>query len=165
LFELIYADPPWQLGNPDSAYAPEQYYPTLPLDEIAALPVPAADDALLYLWAVNSHLPDALYAMQAWAFEYRSCEVWVKPSIGMGVWTRNRHELLLIGRKGNASPAPRKRLLDSVIEAPRTRHSEKPTAVYERLERLYPHRSKLELFARAARPGWQAWGNQIEQAA
>jgi len=164
-FELIYADPPWQLGNPDSAYAPEQYYPTLPLDEIASLPVPAADDALLYLWAVNSHLPEALTVMVAWGFEYRSCEVWVKPSIGMGVWTRNRHELLLIGRKGNASPAPRKRLLDSVIEAPRTRHSEKPTAVYERLERLYPHLAKLELFARAARPGWRAWGNQIEQAA
>ena len=59
-FELIYADPPWQLGNPDSDYAPEQHYPTLPLDQIAALTVPAAEDALLYLWAVNSHLPDAL---------------------------------------------------------------------------------------------------------
>ena len=163
-FELVYADPPWQLGNPDSDYAPEQYYPTLPLDQIAQLTTPAADDALLYLWAVNSHLPDALQVMAAWGFEYRSCEVWVKPSIGMGVWTRNRHEHLLIGRKGTASPAPRKRLLDSVIEAPRGRHSEKPACVYERLEHLYPRRSKLELFARGRpRPGWTAWGNQVEQ--
>ena len=163
-FELIYADPPWQLGNPDSDYAPEQYYPTLPLDQIAQLAIPAADDALLYLWAVNSHLPDALAVMAAWGFEYRSCEVWVKPSIGMGVWTRNRHEHLLIGRKGDASPAPRKRLLDSVIEAARGRHSEKPACVYERLEHLYPRRSKLELFARGTpRPGWTAWGNQVEQ--
>ena len=44
--------------------------------------------------------------IDAWGFEYRSNEVWVKPSIGMGVWTRNRHEHLLIGRKGNASPRP-----------------------------------------------------------
>jgi len=126
--------------------------------------VPAAENAVLYLWAVNSHLPDALQVMAAWGFEYRSCEVWVKPSIGMGVWTRNRHEHLLIGRKGNASPAARKRLLDSVIEAPRGRHSEKPACVYERLEHLYPRRSKLELFARGTpRPGWTAWGNQVEQ--
>ena len=162
-FDLIYADPPWQLGNPDSDYAPEQYYPTLPLDQIAQLALPVANDALLYLWAVNSHLPDALAVMAAWGFEYKSCEVWVKPSIGMGVWTRNRHEQLLIGRKGNASPAPRKRLLDSVIEAARGRHSQKPAVVYERLEQLYPRRSKLELFARGRpRPGWTAWGNQLE---
>ena len=162
-FQLIYADPPWQLGNPDSDYAPEQYYPTLPLEEIAALRVPSAKDALLYLWAVNSHLPDALAVMEAWGFEYRGCEVWVKPSIGMGVWTRNRHELLLIGRKGNASPAPRRRLLDSVIEAPRGAHSEKPAVVYERLEHLYPNLSKLELFARGTpRRGWNAWGNQLD---
>ena len=162
-FELIYADPPWQLGNPDSDYAPEQYYPTLPLDEIARLAIPAAEDAVLYLWAVNSHLPDAFEVMAAWGFEYRSCETWVKPSIGMGVWTRNRHELLLIGRRGNASPAPRKRLLDSVIEAPRGRHSEKPSCVYERLEHLYPKRTKVELFARGKpRPGWTAWGNEVD---
>src|SRR5919206_734684 len=35
-FELIYADPPWQLGNPTSAYAPENHYPTLPLEQIKA---------------------------------------------------------------------------------------------------------------------------------
>ena len=81
----------------------------------------------------------------------------------MGVWTRNRHELLLIGRKGDASPAPRTLLLDSVIQARRGRHSEKPTIVYERLEHLYPGRTKLELFARGTpRPGWNAWGNQVE---
>jgi N6-adenosine-specific RNA methylase IME4 len=165
-FQLVYADPPWQLGNPDSDYAPEQYYPTLPLDHIKALPVPAAADALLYLWAVNSHLPQALEVLAAWGFEYRSCEVWVKPSIGMGVWTRNRHELLLIGRKGKASPAPRRKLLDSVIEAARGRHSEKPALLYERLEHLYPEHSKLELFARGRpRRGWTAWGNELEQAA
>ncbi|HZT93909.1 MAG TPA: MT-A70 family methyltransferase [Gaiellaceae bacterium] len=164
LYELMLADPPWQLGNPDSDYAPEQYYPTLPLEEIAALQVPAAEDALLYLWAVNSHLPDALRVMAAWGFDYRGCEVWVKPWIGMGVWTRNRHELLLIGRKGAASPAPRRLLLDSVIEAPRGRHSQKPETVYQRLEHLYPSLARLELFARGnTRPGWTAWGNQANQ--
>jgi hypothetical protein len=30
-FELIYADPPWQLGNPDGEHAPENHYPTMPI--------------------------------------------------------------------------------------------------------------------------------------
>jgi N6-adenosine-specific RNA methylase IME4/ParB-like chromosome segregation protein Spo0J len=164
-FQLIYADPPWQLGNPGSSYAPENYYPTLPLAEIMQLPAPAADDALLYLWAVNSHLPEALEVMAAWGFTYRSNEVWVKPSIGMGVWTRNRHELLLIGRRGTAGPPDPKNRLGSVIEFPRGRHSQKPACVYERLEQFYPQLSKLELFARGKpRPGWSVWGNEAEAA-
>jgi hypothetical protein len=43
--------------------------------------------------------------------------------------------------------------------APRREHSRKPEVVHERIERLVegPY---LELFARASRPGWDAWGNQ-----
>jgi N6-adenosine-specific RNA methylase IME4 len=29
------------------------------------------------------------------------------------------------------------------------------------IERLYPDASKLELFARSERPGWDAWGNEV----
>ena len=164
-FQLIYADPPWQLGNPDSHYAPEAHYPTLRLEEIKQLEVPSAADALLYLWAVNSHLPQAIEVMGAWGFDYRSNEVWVKPSIGLGVWTRNRHELLLIARRGGASPPEPAARLDSVIEASRGHHSQKPACIYERLERLYPTLSKLELFARGRpRRGWVAWGNEVEAA-
>ena len=159
-FELLYADPPWQLGNPDGPYAPENHYPTMPLAEILALRPPAADDALLYLWAVNMLLPEALQVIAAWGFSYVTNLVWVKPSIGLGVWARNRHELLLVGRRGKASaPEPAARP-DSVIEAARRAHSQKPDCVYELLERAHPRASKLELFARSARPGWVAWGKE-----
>ena len=68
-FQVIYADPPWQLGNPESKWSPEQHYPTLPPTEtIKALPVPAAADAVLFLWAVSSLLPDALEVLSAWGF-------------------------------------------------------------------------------------------------
>ena len=163
-YELILADPPWNLGSNTSASAPDQHYPTLALDDIAALPVPSADNALLYLWAVNSHLREALHVMDAWGFEYRSNEVWVKQSIGRGVWTRHQHELLLIGRKGHARPAHPNLLASSVITADRREHSRKPDVVYDRLELLYPERSKLELFARGKqRHGWIFWGNQVKQ--
>jgi N6-adenosine-specific RNA methylase IME4 len=160
-FQLIYADPPWQLGHPDSRHAPENHYPTMALDEIKAMQIPAADDAILLIWAVNSLLPEALAVIDAWGFEYRSNLVWVKPSIGLGVWTRNRHELLLLGRRGkHPAPDPEQRP-DSVLEAKRGRHSAKPNRVYELIEAAWPHTSKLELFHRGpTRPGWHCWGNQ-----
>src|SRR5205807_10653672 len=55
-FELIYADPPWQLGNPTGANAPENHYPTLTTDAIKTLSVPAADDAILFLWVPCAQL-------------------------------------------------------------------------------------------------------------
>jgi N6-adenosine-specific RNA methylase IME4 len=163
-FELIYADPPWQLGNPDGQNAPENHYPTMPLQEIKELQPPAADNAVLFLWAVNCLLPEALEVISAWGFTYKSNLVWVKPSVGLGVWARNRHELLLFATRGQIDvPEPTQRP-DSVIEAKRGRHSQKPEAVYELIESAYPKPTKLELFARGSpRPGWQAWGNEAEQ--
>lgn len=162
-FDLIYADPPWQLGNADSRYAPENHYPCMPLEKIEALAVPAADNAILFLWAVNQRLPEALDVMRAWGFEYVANLVWVKPSIGLGVWTRNRHEVLLVGRRGKISPPEPDERPDSVIEANRGRHSAKPESLYTLIESAYPQLTKLELFHRGTpRPGWAAWGNQSE---
>jgi N6-adenosine-specific RNA methylase IME4 len=161
--DVLYGDPAWQMGNPDGPHAPEQHYPTMPLEEIKALQVPAAERAMLFLWAVNSLLPEALEVIEAWGFEYLTNIAWVKPSIGMGRWTRSRHELLLIARRGNHRAPDPEDLPDSVIEAPRGRHSEKPARFYELIERMYPQATKLELFARGTpRPGWGAWGNQVD---
>jgi len=164
-FAVIYADPPWRLGNPDGAYAPENHYRTMPTEEIAAIAIPAAEHAVLFLWAVNCLLREALEVMEAWGFRYRTNLVWVKPSIGLGNVVRNRHELLLVGKRGSLqAPDPEDRP-DSVIEAPRGAHSEKPACVYELIERMYPQVSKLELFGRGLpRPGWVAWGDEVETA-
>jgi N6-adenosine-specific RNA methylase IME4 len=48
-----------------------------------------------------------------------------------------------------------------VILAPRRAHSQKPEEVRDSIDRLYPDASKLELFARSERPGWDAWGNEV----
>jgi N6-adenosine-specific RNA methylase IME4 len=73
---------------------------------------------------------------------------------------RNQHELLLIGVRGNMrSPAEGARP-PSIIDAPRREHSQKPEEAYQLIERMYPDLPKCELFARNARAGWVAWGNQ-----
>src|SRR5215210_7758267 len=56
-FEVIYADPPWQLGNPSGQFAPENHYPTLSKAELAQFELPVAPAAVLFLWAVNCELP------------------------------------------------------------------------------------------------------------
>lgn len=42
----------------------------------------------------------------------------------------------------------------SVVNAPRTRHSEKPSESYTLIELMYPDLPKIELFARNKREGW-----------
>jgi N6-adenosine-specific RNA methylase IME4 len=160
-FDLIYGDPPWQMGNPDGPWAPEAHYPTLALEEIKTLAVPAAENAFLALWAVTSLLPQAFEVIAAWGFEFKSALIWEKPSIKLGIWARNKHETLLLARKGSFPPPEPEDRPDSVIKAKGGRHSQKPTVFYELLETMYPHAAKLELFARNTRPGWAAWGNEV----
>ncbi len=47
---------------------------------------------------------------------------------------------------------------ETVFRERKGQHSAKPDWFAATIERLYPGVPKLELFARAARPGWDAWG-------
>lgn len=163
IFPVIYADPPWQYEHPISdSRRIENQYPTMTIEDICNLPVNdiATDDAVIFLWATTPMLKKGFQVLDAWGFEYRTCMVWVKPSIGPGHWVRNRHELLLIGVKGNIPTPKGEDKPDSVIEAPRQEHSKKPEIVYDIIEKMYPELEKVELFCRQPRQGWKAWGNQ-----
>lgn len=172
-YGLIYADPPWQYEHVKTENrAVENQYPTMTLEEIRDLSDPrgrgvadlCAPAAILYLWATSPKLEEAISVMAAWGFEYRSNMVWVKDLQGMGYWARQRHELLLIGTRGEAIPPNESLRPDSVIQEPVGAHSEKPAYVYDMLETLYSGMPKIELFARsAARPGWDVWGNQAPE--
>ena len=163
-FDVILADPPWHFAS-NSAARPghnvRRHYPTMRLPEICAMPVPqvSARDALLFLWATAPCCHHAFAVMRAWGFTYKSQLVWVKHRQAMGFWARNRHELVLIGRRGRF-PCPRPAPFpDSVIEAPTREHSRKPDDLQDRIDATWPQTRRLELFARSTRPGWTAWGN------
>ncbi len=161
-YNIILADPPWKYDFSISDNRQiENQYPTMELDEICKLPVPAANGSVLFLWTPMPKLLEALKVIEAWGFEYKSGMVWVKDKIGMGYYCRNQHELLLIAAKGKLPlPLPENRP-PSVLCAPRTEHSAKPEAVYEIIEKMYPGCKYLEMFARQKRNGWFVWGNQI----
>jgi N6-adenosine-specific RNA methylase IME4 len=161
---VIYADPPWRYEHPPMGgnRVVENHYPTMSLDEICALPVAdiTADDAVLFMWATSPKLAECFAVLDAWGFTYRTCMVWTKDKIGMGYYARQRHEILLIARRGEMSPPEPANRPDSVVSAPRLEHSAKPEVFYDLIERMYPDAPKVELFARQQRPGWAAFGNQ-----
>ena len=166
-YSVIYADPPWhfEVYNEESGTerAAGNHYPTLPLEHICALPVRelAAEDAVLFLWTTLPHLEEAFRVIAAWGFQYKTNLAWVKDKIGLGYFVRNQHELLVVATRGDIpAPLPATRP-PSVITAPRREHSRKPDEAYELIERMYPELPKIELFARSAREGWAAWGNQV----
>lgn len=163
-FPVLYVDPPWRYDfAEDTGRQIENHYPTMPLDAIKALDVPAADDAVLFCWTTSPKLAEGLAVVEAWGFTYVTCMVWVKDRIGMGYYARQQHELLLIGKRGALPvPDPEDRP-SSVITAVRGEHSAKPEVVYELIERMYPFAERCELFARTTRDGWAGWGNQAAQ--
>lgn len=162
LFNVIYADPPWKydFSQSDSREI-ENQYPTMELDKIKSLVIPAADDTVLLLWATAPKLREALEVIAAWGFIYKTHAVWDKQKIGMGYWFRGQHEDLLVAVKGNFSPPAPDRRFSSVISDIRTDHSVKPIAVYDMIEHMFPLGKYLELFARQKHnEKWHAWGNQ-----
>ncbi len=76
-YRTIVADPPWHVSAGPAHYADNPRradtgprsrslaYPTLTVSEIAALDVPAEDDAHLYLWTINRYIEAAYLIARA----------------------------------------------------------------------------------------------------
>jgi N6-adenosine-specific RNA methylase IME4 len=175
-FATILADPPWQFVNRTGKIAPEHgrltRYPTLKVDEIAALPVVkvSAPTAHLYLWCPNALLPEGLAVMKAWGFAYKSNIVWHKvrkdggsDGRGVGFYFRNVTELMLFGVRGkNARTLAPGRRQVNLLATRKREHSRKPDEQYRIIEACSPG-PFLELFARGNRKGWATWGDQANE--
>jgi N6-adenosine-specific RNA methylase IME4 len=113
----------------------------------------AAKDCVLFVWATVPMLPDALEFIRARSFSYITHFAWTKSAPGTGPWNRNRHELLLVGTKGDVpAPAPGT-LWDSIVTA---EQSEKPDSAYRLIEDYFPTLPRAEVGARRVRDGWDS---------
>lgn len=160
-YRVIYADPPWSYN--DKQDTPQlggavKHYPTMPLEDICDIPIPAEKNAVLFLWTTSPMLEDAFKVINAWGFNYKSSFIWDKISHAMGHYNSVRHEFLLIATRGKCTPDVPK-LLDSVVSIERTEHSRKPKEFRDMIDLLYPIGERLEMFAREAAEGWDVWGN------
>jgi ParB/RepB/Spo0J family partition protein len=165
-FRVIVADPPWRYdrGAKDATHRGATPYPTMTTAEVCALPVAdiADEDAVLWLWTTNSHLPDAFDVVKAWGFSYKTTLTWGKDRIGTGTWLRGQTEHCLLAVRGK--PTLLLSNQSTLLRAPRGKHSAKPAAFFDLVERLCPG-SKVELFCRTPRDGWAAFGDEVRVSA
>jgi N6-adenosine-specific RNA methylase IME4 len=126
----------------------------------------AADDCAWFAWTTVPHLQIALDVMRLRGFRYVSNWVWDKQNFGTGYWSRNRHEILLLGIKGTVPCPAEGDQWESLLSIKATWHSAKPDAFLEMIEQYFPNVPKIELNRRGApRPGWDGWGYEAQAAA
>jgi N6-adenosine-specific RNA methylase IME4 len=173
-YDIIICDPPWDYagqtqhggkGHSDSGSA-LKHYPTMKLQEMIDTIHPidvAANDCLLFMWATWPHLDQAIKLGEGWGFKYvHTPFVWVKDKVNPGFYTMTSTEIVLCFKRGKI-PTPRgTRNERQVVNAPRTRHSEKPREIQDRISRMFPTQKKLEMFAREPYNGWDCWGNEVD---
>lgn len=139
-------------------------YPTLKLDELKKLCVQkiANDDSLLFMWATNPFLDQAIELGKAWGFTYRTVVfIWNKMIHNPGQYNLSYCELCLLFKRGRIPTPQGVRNTKQLINVPRGKHSEKPKEVAKNIELMFPHHKRIELFARKIVPGWSAWGSEI----
>lgn len=165
-YGCIVVDPPWQMKKSQRTIRPNQTkeldYPTMTLQEVRTLEIPAADDCHLWLWTTHKYLPDALAILQAWGFRYICCFVWHKPGgfqpFGLPQFNC---EFALYSRKGNPKFVDAK-AFPACFQAPRGKHSEKPEAFYNLIRRVTDG-ERLDMFARRVIEGFDGWGNEYNK--
>ena len=172
-YKVIYADPPWQFktySEKGLGKSADQYYPTMSLSDIKALPVSeiADKDCALFLWTTIPFLRQSFDVMKSWGFEYKTVAfVWIKRNRksdglfwGTGYWTRANSEICMLATRGNPKrvSASVHRVIISRIEE----HSKKPQESRERIVKLMGDVPKIELFARQKVDGWDVWGNEVD---
>lgn len=172
-YDVILADVPWKFetySEKGKDRSPEKYYNVLSISEICDLPIRdlAADNCALFFWGTWPFLFRCEEIINAWGFTYKTLGwVWVKSNkksggffMGLGYYLRANTEFCLLAVRGKMPVAVRNQL--ALIYSPVRNHSQKPDEQYEKIESLYPDRNYLELFARSRRPGWDVFGDQVE---
>jgi N6-adenosine-specific RNA methylase IME4 len=174
-YQCIVIDPPWfyRLRSNDKTHRNRIPYRPMPTPEILALPIPDLCDksgCVLWLWFTNNHMLEASQCLQTWGFNLKTILTWQKitklgtPHIGTGHWLRNCTEHCALAVRGDVRAFAGRSLTNqsTILHAPRREHSRKPEQFFELVEKLCPDMTKLEMFARESREGWDCWGDQVD---
>lgn len=185
-YAVVYADAPWptkagrtfnrykvvdgkQVFNFGDNKARDLAYPTMAVEDIAALPVSdlVEKNAHLYFWVTNQYLLQAETIIKAWGFKYSTTLVWAKNPMGGGLGGTFgiSTEFLIFATRGSLKATKKVKgtwfNVQRQYENGAPCHSKKPDFFIELIEQVSPG-NKLEMFARRKREGWDVFGNQVE---
>lgn len=175
-YRCLVVDPPWRQGKtgkrsvrPNQGVALD--YPTMPLTEIKALPVPewAAQESFLWLWATNSKdrttgspvVKMAFELLEHWGYTFHTMLTWDKktgPCPFSPYQVVSEHVLFAWRGAARFERAHLGRMKTVFAESPRG-HSIKPQTLYEHIRLAFPG-PRLDVFARQKRRGFDGWGNE-----
>ncbi len=166
-YNVIVSDPPWPFVDrlPGNGRGAAKWYDLMSVGDICALPVReiTAENAVLFLWAPNAFISEALRVSECWGFVYKTLLTWVKvsrrgkPRMGMGRYLRNCTEQCLVATRGRVAPLRRDAL--NVLFAEREAHSAKPES-FMALVRSLTEGPRLEMFARRQTAEFDSWGRE-----
>jgi N6-adenosine-specific RNA methylase IME4 len=176
-YKIIYADPPWHYGSKSAvnnsvgnAIKPlSEHYPTMKLKDLVNMKVDSMldDDAACFMWVTDSHLDEAIQILKAWGFTYKTIAFnWIKTTVkgnyckNVAPWTIKSSEVCLLGTRGKMTKYKKVNNIESLVIAPRTKHSKKPDEVRKRIELLFGDLPRLEMFARNSSEGWDVFGDE-----
>lgn len=137
-YRVLVLDPPWDYKKRknDPTHRSSLDYPSMSVDEIAALPVPelAHNDAVLWLWTTNAFLDEAHELAKGWGFVVKTALTWAKDRPGLGDWLRGQTEHVLLCVQGH--PCVELGGQSTLLTAKRREHSRKPDEFYAMVEQL-----------------------------
>tara|TARA_Y100001938_G_C8017724_1_gene393516 strand:- start:183 stop:863 length:681 start_codon:yes stop_codon:yes gene_type:complete len=169
LFDVILSDPPWCYDGrtflnkvAHETGAASDHYPTMTPEELKEMSIQhlCAENCIHYMWTTGPQLDISIQVLQAWGFKFKTVAfVWDKQVTNPGYYTMSSVEYCIVGTKG-AIPKPRgSRNERQFLSRRRTRHSAKPKEFIERISRMHPEQTKLEIFSRKAHTDWFCWGH------
>ncbi len=174
-YDIIYTDPAWKQtkGNRRKCrpnQGKELDYQTLSMEEIKEIHRNVAENLCeekhnIFMWTIDKYLHEAEQMMKDLGYELHARMIWDKENgIAPAFTVRFSHEYLLwFYKKGNIlMPCEETRgRYTTVLREPSAKHSKKPVCAYEMIENMFPDTTKLEMFARDTRVGWDCWGNEL----
>ena len=164
LYDVIAIDPPWEYSErggsssksfEDNGNRGGVDYPTMTVEELKKIKIPAKNDCVMFLWTTHAFLKDSFDLLNAWGFNYKATIVWDKVKMGMGRNIRMQVEFCLLATKGN--PILNGSGERDIITEPRREHSRKPEAFYTKVDNMTAG-YKLDYFAREKRENWFTYG-------
>lgn len=175
MYEIILADPAWSQGKGGKKKVRPQSsggrldYTTISIQDIENILKQVRDKSssshILFLWTIDKFLREAEDIAQRLGYKRHARMIWNKVvGIPTAFTVRYGHEYLLYFYYGKFLPIAQEQRgkFHTVFHEQPKLHSRKPEYSYRMIESLYPGQKKIELFARAKRKGWDAWGNEVK---
>lgn len=168
-YGTIVIDPPWPMQKIEREVRPNQVefdYPTMDEDQLRDFRVQFArladEHCHVFMWTTHKFMPMAMRLFQEYGVKYVLTMVWHKPGgfqpVGLPQYNC---EFVLYGRIGSPQFTTTK-AFNCCFEAPRREHSRKPDEFYELVCRVTGD-SRIDVFSRERRDGFDRFGNEIDK--